>query len=578
MSRTAVATRFVDLVPAATRRGWSAAGNYPDRDLYTLFGEHCRRHPGKAAVVDPAGSVSYAELDALARRLAVGLCRLGVAPGDVVAVQLPNGRLACAVDLAIAAVGGISLPYPVSRGRRDAASLLRRSEAVAVLTVAEHDDLPCAAHVRELATQLPALRAVVAAGSGTPAGCVPLRTLLGADAEDFRPHRSDPDAPARILVTSGSETEPKMVLYSHNALAGGRGAMISAISAHHDPAEMRNFFLVPLASAFGASATPVTIATLGATLVLTERFDPAAALAALQRERPTHLLGVPTMLRMLLDHPRIAETDTSSLRAVVLGGSPLDEPTARRGRAVLGCPVVHLYGSADGVNCHTAPDDPPERITTVGRPRAALARIRIVDAQLRDLPPGRSGEILALGPMSPLCYVGDPTLDRRYRTPGGWVRTGDLGRLDADGYLTVVGRLKDVVIRGGLNISPAEIEALIITHPAVTDVACVPVEDPVLGERLCACVATSVPLSLAELVAHLADQGLEPRKLPERLVRLAELPLSPAGKVDRRALQAIATRQGTPAQAQRSSMLSGMSTCSTNATTATTIAPKKAAG
>ncbi|WP_233608738.1 class I adenylate-forming enzyme family protein [Nocardia stercoris] len=526
---------YSDLVPAGLRRSWARSGYYPGRDVYDLFARHRTRHPDKPAVVDADGVVTYAELDDQARRLATGLAALGIGTDDVVAVQLPNSRLACAVDLAVAALGAVVLPFPVGRGSREAASLLRRSHAVAVITPAEYNGFPCAGSIRELAADLPALRAVIAVGRHAARGCVPLHALLATDAGEFRPRSTDPDGPARILVTSGSEAEPKMVLYSHNALTGGRGATLAALA--DNPATMRNMFLVPLASAFGSSGTAVTLAAFGATLVLQPKFDAAATLAMIDKARPTHLLGVPTMLRMVLDHPALATTDTSSLRAVVVGGSAIDELTVRKGRDLLGCPVVNLYGSADGVSCHTALDDPPERATTAGRPDPVVADIRITDSAGIDLPAGSVGEILSRGPMSPICYVGDRALDHALRTPDGWTRTGDLGILDSDGYLTVVGRRKDVVIRGGLNISPAEVESLLITHPAVTDVACVAVPDPLYGERMCACIAATVPLTLDDLTGHLLAAGLEPRKLPERLLQLPTLPLGPAGKVDRRVLR-----------------------------------------
>ncbi|BCK56001.1 class I adenylate-forming enzyme family protein [Nocardia wallacei] len=535
-------SRYTDLVPAELRGAWSAAGHYPGSDIYTLFARHVARHPDKPAVVDADGTVTYAELDDLTVRLAAGLSRLGIGAEDVVAVQLPNSRLACAADLAVAALGAIVLPFPVGRGTREAATLLRRSEAVAVIALAEHNGQHSARLIREMAADLPALRAVIGVGRHSCRGCVPIHALLAPDAGDFRPHRPDADGPARILVTSGSEAEPKMVLYSHNALTGGRGAMLAALH-DDDPATMRNLFLVPLASAFGSSGTAVTLAAFGATLVLQPRFDPTATLAMVEKTRPTHLLGVPTMLRLLLDHPAAAATDPSGLRAIVLGGSPLDSETARRGRDLFRCPVINLYGSADGVSSHPALDDPADRATTAGRPDPAVAEIRVVDSEFRALPPGQVGEIIARGPMSPMCYVGAAELDTALRTPGGWTRTGDLGRFDTDGYLTVVGRSKDVIIRGGLNISPAEVEAVLLAHPAVTDVACVPIPDPLYGERLCACLVATEPLTLHQLTEHLVGQGLEPRKFPERLLQLPSLPLGPAGKVDRRALQAQARQR-----------------------------------
>ncbi|AOR37353.1 pentalenene synthase [Streptomyces fodineus] len=532
--------RHVDHIPASQRRAWAAAGHYPDRDLYSQFRSRVDRDPAAPAVIDADGTFGYGELDDLTRRLAAGLARLGIGEGEVVAVQLPNGRLACAVELAVAALGAIALPFPVGRGEREAENLLRRSEAVAVITVAEHHGHPCAARVREHSATLPGLRAVIAVGAEVQ-GCVPIDALLASDAREFVHHAADPDAPARILVTSGSEAEPKMVLYSHNALSGGRGAQMAAL--HEDPGAMRNFFLMPLGSAFGSSGTPVTLAAFGATLVVRPAFDPAGTLAMVEAARVTHLFGVPTMLRMLLDCPAIHDTDLSSLRAVVIGGAALDPDTARRAGEILKCAVVPIYGSADGVGCHnglTGFDG------TIGRPNPAVADIRVVDENGIPVPPGTTGELVSRGPMSPMCYFNSPELDRRLRTPDGWTRTGDLGVFDEQGRLTLVGRCKDVVIRGGLNISPAEVESVLITHPDIRDVACVPVPDPHYGERMCACVATSAELTLTELTRHLASCGMEPRKFPERLLVLPALPLGPAGKVDRRALrvQAAASLAG----------------------------------
>lgn len=345
-----------------------------------------------------------------------------------------------------------------------------------------------------------------------------------------------------------------MVAYSHNALAGGRGNFLASLMP--DGARPRCLFLVPLASAFGSNGTAVTLARHGGTLVLLDHFTPEAALAAIREHAPTHVLGVPTMVRMMLDR---LEADGGALpapTALVLGGSALDERTATDAADAFGCPVVNLYGSADGVNCHTglghgapAADG---RGVVAGRPDPRVADIRIADTETHEpLPGGSVGEIIARGPMTPLCYVAAPELDARYRTPDGWVRTGDLGFLDEDGTLHIVGRLKDIVIRGGANISPAEVEAELAAHPLVRDVVCVGIPDEVMGERLAACVVTRtahVP-SLEELCAHLAQRGLEQRKFPERLLMVAELPLTPAGKPDRAALRARLTVIRPPAVA-----------------------------
>ncbi|MFI6096143.1 class I adenylate-forming enzyme family protein [Lentzea sp. NPDC051213] len=505
-------TTVRDLVPAELRHRWAEVGYYPDRDIYDLYAVRVYLHPLRTAVIDDDGELTYAELNELALRMAANLRCRGVGAGDVVATQLANGRHAVAADLAVGALGGVVLPFPVGRGSGEARSLVSRSRAVAVIA---DDDL----------------RDAVDCTVFSP------RELL-EPAGVAEPVRSDPNGPARILVSSGSEAEPKMVLYSHNALLGGRGTFVGRLIPPGE--DLRALFLVPLASSFGSNGTTVTLARHGGTLVLQRKFSPESTMALIERARPTHLFGVPTMFKMLLDHPSTA--DTSSIRVIAPGGAQLDAATAQACREGFGATVVNVYGSADGVNCHTALDDPAHRGTGAGRPNPAVAEIRLVDDELRPVPVGSVGEIIARGPMSPMRYVGDDDLNARYRTPDGWVRTGDLGVFDDAGYLTVVGRRKDVVIRGGANISPAEVEQVLAAHPAVRDVACVGVPDELMGERLCACLVTSSPVTVDELGKFLGEKGIARFKHPERVLGLDEFPLSPAGKVDKEALRILARR------------------------------------
>ncbi|MFD3327345.1 AMP-binding protein [Streptomyces sp. NPDC058701] len=542
-----------DLLPAELRRSWVADGTCPDLDLYSLFRARQISDLHRTAVIDAKGSLCYTALDRKARCLAAGLRDLGIGPGDVVGVQLPNHRGAVIADLALAALGAVALPFPVGRGTLEAACLLRRSGAVAVIAATEHRGFRHAADLLTLATTLPVLRHVIAAGpGGAPEGAVPMADLMRRDPGGFAPARPDPDSAARILVSSGSEAEPKMIAYSHNALAGGRGNFLASLMPDRTPP--RCLFLVPLASAFGSNGTAVTLARHGGTLVLLDHFTPEAAVAAVRAHEPTHVLGVPTMVRMILERLEETREDLPAPTALVLGGAPLDETTAAAAAEAFGCPVVNLYGSADGVNCHTGLGNtvPPTDGSGVvaGHPDPRVAEIRIADPDTHEpLPDGDIGEIVSRGPMTPLCYVGAPELDARYRTPDGWVRTGDLGYLDAGSVLHVVGRLKDVVIRGGANISPAEVERELTAHPQVRDVVCVGVPDPLMGERLAACVVArgSRPPTLASLGAHLEGRGLERRKHPERLLVLGELPLTAAGKPDRAALrERLAAAPGRP--------------------------------
>ncbi|WP_314246741.1 class I adenylate-forming enzyme family protein [Streptomyces kutzneri] len=532
-----------DLLPAELRRSWVVDGTCPDLDLYSLFRARQIADLHRTAVLDAKGKLCYTALDRKVRCLATGLRELGIGPGDVVGVQLPNNRFAVIADLALAALGAIALPFPVGRGVLEAECLLRRAEAVAVIAAAEHRGFRHAADLSTLAGALPTLRHVIAAGRGdAPEGTIQLSGLLRSDPGGFVPARPDPDSAARILVSSGSEAEPKMIAYSHNALAGGRGNFLASLIPDRTPPSC--LFLVPLASAFGSNGTAVTLARHGGTLVLLDHFTPEAAIEAVREHRPTHILGVPTMVRMMLERLDGTDEKLPAPTALVLGGAPLDETTAAAAAEAFGCPVVNLYGSADGVNCHTGLGNtvPPTDGSGVvaGHPDPRVAEIRIADPDTHEpLPDGTVGEIISRGPMTPLCYVGAPDLDARYRTPDGWVRTGDLGYLDSDSVLHIVGRLKDIVIRGGANISPAEVERELTAHPQIRDVACVGVPDPLMGERLAACVVPrgGQPLTLASLGEHLTRRGLERSKHPERLLLIAELPLTAAGKPDRAALR-----------------------------------------
>jgi acyl-CoA synthetase (AMP-forming)/AMP-acid ligase II len=530
---------FPDLVPRALRRAWVAEGLCPDTDLYGLFAAHVRAHPDRAALVDDAGELSYAGLGAEVRRLAALFGGAGLGARDVVALRLPNGRDAVAAELAVYAIGAVALPLPPGGDDRDLRALLTRSRARGAV-------LAGAAGTRAVAG-LPHLAAVFVPGPGGAAvrGLHPPHGAHRAAAgPEWRPGPADPYGPARILVSSGTEAEPKMVAYSHHALAGGRARWVRAL--HPDPGAVpRHLVLVPLASSFGSLGTPVTLAAVGGTLIVQSAFDAEGALRLVTGHRPTHLFGVPTMLHRIADLPRLPGEDTSSLLAVVSSGAALPPATAEACRRRFARPVVTVYGSSDGVNCHTAGERLPPG-DSAGTPDPAVARIRLTDADGAPLPAGRAGsvgQIEARGPMTPLCYVGAPGLDARYRTPDGWVRTGDLGRLDEHGRLHVLGRLKRVAIRGGLNISLAEVERELAAHPAVAEAVCVPLPDADLGERLCACVrpvpGAAAP-ALADLTAHLLARGLSRRKHPEHLLVVEEMPLGPTGKICHRTLAARA--------------------------------------
>ncbi|WP_395502510.1 AMP-binding protein [Ectopseudomonas mendocina] len=533
-------TGIIDLVPMDVRNEWVRNGTYPNKSVFQLFRQHAERHPEKLAVLSPEASISYGELLERSLRLAAGLRAQGIVPGDVVAYQLTNSWRCCAIDLAAAALGAVVAPFPPGRGRLDIESLLRRCAARAVVVPDEFAGIDLCELIESLRPTLLSLRILIVEGQARQGWSV-LDHLLDAEplGREALPEVC-PNSPVRLLVSSGTESEPKLVAYSHNALVGGRGRFLQRL--HEDGESFRGMYLVPLGSSFGSTATFGSLSWLGGSIVVLPKFDVPTAIRAIETLRPTHVLGVPTMLQRIAADPLLAEVDTSSLVGLISGGSLIDEASVRRCVEAFGCGFISLYGSADGVNCHNTLDDPLEVVLrSVGRPNPSVCEIRIVDEQGAELPRGEIGEIKARGPLSPMQYVNAPELDARYRDAEGWVCTGDLGYIDRDGYLILAGRKKDIIIRGGQNISPVQIEMLATGHPDVVCAACVPVPDPDLGQRVCICVTLregAARFSLAELTEYLRQQGLEVNKLPEYLRFYRALPLSPAGKVDKKVLAA----------------------------------------
>ncbi|AUF94657.1 AMP-dependent synthetase [Pseudomonas sp. 02C 26] len=541
---------IIDLVPLHTRRRWAEDGSYPNQDVFSLFRARVAQAPDKAAVLSPEGNISYAALLDAALRLANSLRQAGIVAGDVVAYQLSNSWRCCAIDLAVAALGAIVAPFPPGRGKLDIQAMVRRCDARAVIVPQSYADIDLCEVIESLRPTLLSLRVLIVDGAPR-AGWSTLDALLAQPPLALASLCAVcPDSPVRLLVSSGTESEPKLVAYSHNALVGGRGRFLQRIS--DDGAAFRGLYLVPLGSSFGSTATFGVLSWLGGSLVVLPRFDVTEAIKAIEQLRPSFILGVPTMLQRIAADPALANIDKSSLRGLICGGSLIDEATVLRCTENFGCGFISLYGSADGVNCHNTLDDPIEVVLgSVGKPNPAVCEIRIVDDLGHELPQGDVGEITARGPLSPMQYVNAPELDERYRDAEGWVKTGDLGFIDPQGYLVLAGRKKDIIIRGGANISPVQIEGLVMAHPDVVTVACVAVPDPDLGQRVCLCVTLrdgAPRFALADISSFLREQGLEVNKLPEYLRFYRHLPLTPAGKIDKRALAEDAAGLTEPAR------------------------------
>ncbi|WP_353189896.1 class I adenylate-forming enzyme family protein [Pandoraea pnomenusa] len=528
---------FADLVPKRLREQWAVAGIYPNKSVFEVFQYRATQHPNRVAVISDGLETTYSELLTSSLKLAAGLRNAGIGLGDVVAYQLPNSWRCCAIDLAVAALGGVTLPLPAGRGKLDTEASLRRSAARALVVSGEGDG-SAFDEVDAIRPMLPSLDCRIALGGSTRKNWLSLELLFETPAlsSNCLPVVSA-DAPFRITTTSGTESEPKLIAYSHNAMLGGRGRYLERINWGAE--EFRCLYLVSLGSAAGANATAGILSWLGGSIVVMRKFDVQLAIATIEKSKPSHILGVPTMFQRMAAESSLRQTNRTSLRALISGGAGISPESISGCAEAFGCSFLPFYGSADGVICHAMQTDSADEPGHVGRPEPSICEIRIVDDSSITLPVGEVGEIYARGPITPMQYVNAPELDARYRDDEGWVRTGDMGRMSQDGYLYLTGRKKDVIIRGGANINPAQVEQLVTGMPGVVAAACVAVDDRDLGQRMCMVLtirANHRRPSLEDVATYLRNRGLDSYKIPEYLRLVRDLPIAPTGKVDKRRL------------------------------------------
>ena len=531
---------LIDLVPSNMRELWANKGLYPNRSVYDLFCDHVQEHSQQAAVAMLGQTVSYAQLLDSVQRLAARFKALGIVAGDVIAYALPNSWQCCAIDLAAAALEAIVAPFPTGRGRLDIESLIRRCDARMIILESEHGGVDLCALIESLRPTLLSLRLLVVDGDARQNWHTLDSLFTGEPIAAHDLPSVCPNSPVRFLISSGTESEPKWVAYSHNALVGGRGRFLQRMHASDE--SFRGLYLMPLGTAFGSSATVGILSWLGGTVIVNPQFDVVQTIQIISDLKPNYIFGVPTMFQRIAADPALAHIDKSSLIAIVSGGATIDDVSIRRCMQAFDCGFISLYGSADGVNCHSSLTDSVEVILAkIGKPNPDVCAISIMDENGHEVKQGEVGEITALGPMTPMQYVNAPELDALYRGKDGWVYTGDLGFIDNEGYLVLAGRKKDIIIRGGANISPVQIETLAVSHPDVVSAACVPVSDPDMGQCICLCLVMREGVkrpSLVEFTHYLYEQGLEKNKLPEYLRYYRQLPLNPAGKVDKKQLTA----------------------------------------
>jgi acyl-CoA synthetase len=530
-------------VHAGAAAGYHAAGWWSSSTLADRLAANVATRPDGLAYVTPRAQLSWAQVESASDGLAGALAAIAE-PGDRVAVWLPDGPSVHVAFLAAEKAGLVVVGVGARAGRREVAHLLARTGADLLVTGGEAE--PAAGAVAELRRDGARVRHVTvgdAAGElatvdvdGRAVACEPL-----PPAERAR-RRIGPDDMFLINSTSGTTGLPKCVVHNQNRWHHFHQQAVANGALTGD-----DVFLgaVPAPFGFGLWTSHVTPITLGATTVLLDRFDAAAALAAIERERVTVLCCVSTQFIMMLGAPELDELDLSSLRVMFTGGEAVPYERARAFEERTGCTILQFYGSNEtGLLSGTTLDDPPERrLRTAGRVIPEM-QVRLFDGR-RDVTEAGRGQPACKGPATSFGYLDDDEANAELLTEDGWMLMGDIVEVDGDGWLSVVGRTSDLIIRGGKNISAAQVEADVATHPAVAHAAVVAMPDPTFGERVCAYVELrpGASLTLDELGAHLAAQGASKELRPERLVVVDELPRSSGAKVAKGELRADIVRR-----------------------------------
>ena len=493
------------------------------------------RTPGKAALVCAGQAPSYAALAQRVEAIAAALAAAGVGRGGCVAwLGLASVDL-LATLFACARLGAIFMPLNWRLAPPEHRAMLRQCPPA--LLVAE----PPFAEACLQARVAPNGTRCVALDDRPPAGWAAWRGLLAGHAAAPAPRAApDPDAPLLLCFTSGSTGEPKGVLLRAAALEANADA---SVDMHGLRADDRVLTTLPLFHVGGLNIQTTPALRAGCTVTLHPRFDADAVFDAIERERITLTVLVPAQLEAMLAHPRWATADFSSLRSISTGSTIVPERLIDAVHA-RGVPVLPVWGATETspIASYLQADEAVARAGSAGR--AALGcELRVVDPQGQDVPPGERGEVWVRGRNVMLGYWGDAAATER-ALAGGWYHSGDSGRLDAEGILTIDGRLKDMIISGGENVSPAEIEAVLTECPAIAEAAVVGRPDARWGEAVVAVVAPrpGVQLSAAQVMA-LFDGRLARFKHPKAVLFVAALPRTALGKLKREEVRHLAASQ-----------------------------------
>jgi non-ribosomal peptide synthetase component E (peptide arylation enzyme) len=533
-----------EIIAEYTKQGYWEPVTYGD-----LWDRNARDFPDKEAIVDSKRRLTWAQGKLWIDRLALKFLELDIKRDDVVVVQLPVWAESYLVPVACEKAGIVSMPVLRAFRHSEIEHLLRYVEAVGLVVPWKFRDFDYFGMIQEIRPNLPKLKHVFVAGDEVPEGAISISEIIEEPIEKKYPidylkrTRFTSTDVGLIRYTTGTTGFPKLpiplicnFIYSGKAAVEIYGLRTDDIGIVLSPAvagpNHLNFLSAPL---------------VGCKVIMQERFEAGQALRLIEREKVTFVPAVPAMLSMLLEHPDFDKCDLSSVRFVVSAGAPLPYKLGKLAEEKFGCPLAQHYGSAEcGLISSTSPDEPQEvRLLTVGKPVSGV-EVKLVYETGKEVAMGEVGEIWGRGPTFTDSFYKDRKGTEQAWTKDGWFKTSDLAKFDDNGNIVLVGRSKDVIIRGGQNIYPAEVEDILLTHPYVLDASVVGMPDPSMGERACAYVVPrqGQQFTFDEMLTFLKSKRIAPYKSPERLELIDKLPMVAEGqKVDKKLLVQDITRK-----------------------------------
>ncbi|EHU0321102.1 medium-chain fatty-acid--CoA ligase [Escherichia coli] len=517
------------------RAAYRQQGLWGDASLADYWQQTARAMPDKIAVVDNHGaSYTYSALDHAASCLANWMLAKGIESGDRIAFQLPGWCEFTVIYLACLKIGAVSVPLLPSWREAELVWVLNKCQAKMFFAPTLFKQTRPVDLILPLQNQLPQLQQIVGVDKLAPAtSSLSLSQIIADNTSLTTAITTHGDELAAVLFTSGTEGLPKGVMLTHNNILASERAYCARLNL-----TWQDVFMMPapLGHATGFLHGVTAPFLIGARSVLLDIFTPDACLALLEQQRCTCMLGATPFVYDLLNLLEKQPADLSALRFFLCGGTTIPKKVARECQQ-RGIKLLSVYGSTESsphavVNL----DDPLSRFMHTDGYTAAGVEIKVVDDARKTLPPGCEGEEASRGPNVFMGYFDEPELTARALDEEGWYYSGDLCRMDEAGYIKITGRKKDIIVRGGENISSREVEDILLQHPKIHDACVVAMPDERLGERSCAYVVLKAPhhsLSLEEVVAFFSRKRVAKYKYPEHIVVIEKLPRTASGKIQK---------------------------------------------